>query len=209
VYPLEDFPPNQYTGQSAPTQRVEWGDEQQLAAGYISSRTIAQFVAIRSHATNAELVVVESAADKSPRVQNKLGASIHQLLLSDSQGNWHWGEKIEAGADAQLASIDQKNAQATFSALVRKHQPTGETGIDYRYDSRRRYGWYNNVDANQPTVITATSIMEIALQSYATNGNIKLPPRSYVAITSLPPEVPLGVRKVKMEASFHVVTGQW
>jgi hypothetical protein len=38
---------------------------------------------------------------------------------------------------------------------------------------------------------------------------LDLPPRTYVAITELGPEVEVGISYAKEEASFHVIVGKW
>jgi hypothetical protein len=47
------------------------------------------------------------------------------------------------------------------------------------------------------------------LAGLAGGGALKLPPRSYVAVTTTGPEVVFGMDGVEEDRSFHVIVGQW
>ena len=93
------------------------------------------------------------------------------------------------------------------------NRPAYPTGLNpdsfAAWGFRRGYyygrGW-SNVDSNLAAPTFVSGILERSLRGTVPAG---LPPRSYMAITSASPGVPVGYSRAREEASFHMVLGTY
>jgi hypothetical protein len=84
--------------------------------------------------------------------------------------------------------------------------PVGYDPQVYNRGFGRWYNYYGNVDQGLPPAKFEVGILERNLKQAAYS---ELTPRSYLAITRTAPELPLGYRAAREQASYHVVTGRW
>jgi hypothetical protein len=184
-------------------RRIDWRDgRQRLSEGFLPARETVQFVAVRSTTdAKARIDIRALGAGKPPRVANRLGQRIEQLLVVDASGASWWVEGLDDG-ETTAASIVPGDAERRLQRLYVENMPeapdgyrdmsdypiiVGDDGLLHRFE-------------NDP-------ILEQSLSRWLSN---RRPPRSYVAIVAeSPPGVPLGVDGVSEEASLHIVVGRW
>lgn len=210
VYPVEDRPKSPYE-RTGERRRVEWDDKQHLARGYLKSRTMGQFLVVQSGPSSAFLGVQEGTGNT--RVDNRLGARIHYLIVCDSSGKLSAGEGIAAGVAADLKPVEQEEALKSWTRWFKDHEPQDPPGFDFnRYQNAlsysTRFGWWGgNVDANLPPPRFDTSILESAHPNRG--AAVWSRPRSYHCIVENSALVPLGVEAAEEVSSFHVISGAW
>lgn len=78
----------------------------------------------------------------------------------------------------------------------------------YRSNRTRRNRRYGRYDDKDLTINLANKFLA-KLQGNTGTKAFDLPPKSYIAIAKVGPEVDLGFENVTEEASFHVVVGRW
>ena len=211
VYPLLALPA-EGQNQISPTRRINWDENQVLRRGYMRSRTPAQFMVVGARPCLAELMVTEG---NPLEVKNQLETDISMLVLRDSGGNYWVGDDIKNEAEAKLRPVKQSELKGLNAKLARIHnesRPSNPKGFrrheymsSYMYRSRRAYSY---IDQQENAPRYGTSILERQLST--ANGQLnKLQPRSYLALVSMSPEVPLGIPRTKEFSSFQVIIGKW
>jgi hypothetical protein len=216
VLPLEHSPASQRGGRG--DQRVlEWeGDQQHLAAGFVPARTPTQLLTIRSRPSESGLSLLaprESAG--RPRIVNRLGAQISQLVVRTADGRYHQAADVAADATVVLQPLEGDAATSLLGPIYRDHLPALPPGVEPspyasmsvfsagRYYQRYRFG------VRPPT--QETSVLEKTMSRWLASRTFDAPiPRgSYVAIVARNPEVLLGTPLAREEAGFHVICGEW
>jgi len=137
------------------------------------------------------------------------------LLLFDEQGSRHYGADIAAGGQAHLKPLgagqvanDQPPfdvmSQAYLAALPRDNRPNSAY-----YVAQQPQVITPGMQDSPDRVTTASSRLEAGLQQHLQNPGQRVRGRSYVAIVSRNPHVPLGVESASETGSFHVIVGYW
>jgi hypothetical protein len=147
--------------------------------------------------------------DAAPLVTNRLDAHIEKLLVKDRAGRFFWAERVERDRQRTLEPVSLQLAGQRLNDAFLAHRPAFPQGYrQYASFGRGRRYPYFDVDNGQsaPTFVSGT--LERSIQA-ALCGVGTLKPRSYLAITSTSPGVPLGYEQAREEASFHVVFGRW
>jgi hypothetical protein len=197
-----------------PRQGLIWSDEQQnLANGWLLSRTPAQFLTVRSRRSAAGVRWIEPAEEgEAPQIENGLETRIDRLLLADAEGNHYRALDVPAGATVRLETADVGSEMGALQKVVRDAAPALPDGFvqpSYTTFGRRGY-WRGN--SSLPPASLGTGRLEHMLR--ATCGMAGMPaqppgPASYVALVDASPELVWGVPSPKPEASIHVVVGRW
>ncbi|MEO8498122.1 MAG: hypothetical protein ABI614_23905, partial [Planctomycetota bacterium] len=215
VYPIDHRPTGRYGQPQDLGRHIRWGSEQRLTQGYLNSRSTSQVIVIESRETGLGIDVDEPAGAASPRVTNRLGVDIEQMVLRPSDGLWYACNKLTAGSSVQLYEIDSNQFPGQWNKLFAAQRPQFPIGFDPSQLENvstifgNSYAGGNQIDRGLPAPTTATSVLERGLRNI---GNLKLDamqPRSYIAIVRTAPNISLGIESVAEEASFHVVTGRW
>jgi hypothetical protein len=209
IYPIEeesdDFFP--FGRRRQRKRRIEWSDDQVLQSGYITARTQCQFLAVRSTASDARLVV--STGD-APSVDNQLGGAIEALLVRTADGKYHQTSNLDAGEEGSLESTTFAEAARRLQRRINVAKPREPRGFREGATPLRRNYYWKGMSEGEYEASLNTSILERSLGMFAPAAKLKdLPPRSYVAIVRDAPELPLGVKSPKQEDSLHVVFGVW
>ena len=105
IYPVEHRPVSG-SGMEDTRREMVWGEEQNLVAGYFSSRTMAQFVVVEPQSSTAAIRVTESKDGTPPEVVNELGMEVERLALCDSQGDLFEIVGLASGRKATAAKMD-------------------------------------------------------------------------------------------------------
>jgi len=186
---------------------------QRLASGYLLSRSTAQFLAIRSAASQRGLDVTEAEDDEAlPQVTNRLGTRIEALVLVDHSRRYYWARDIAPGARFQPSRIEAGDAAVRLSHLVQDNQLAFPPGYDIRHSGAgyfRRYYNYNDTDTTFSAPSFQSSLLERSIGRACSVDSPGWRPGGYVAVTETSPETPLGYAAAHEEASFHVIVGQW
>jgi hypothetical protein len=196
---------------------LRWtSDEAKMTRGWLRSRTPTQYLTVRARTTplRFELTPVRDRL----RAKNSLGTQVDFVVVADDADKLWLGEKLENGTVSFLKPVERLNAVDRFRKIVKERSPETPdalVGVDSSSRSYQRRQWMamrgrysaysgnENLDAN----LAYSSIATLA----GTDGRegLALPPRSYVAVTAMGPEVEFGMVGVEEEASLHVIVGQW
>lgn len=216
VYPIDHRPTGRYGQPKDMGRRLRWSSEQRLTQGYLNSRSTSQVIVIESRETSLGIDVDEAGGESTtPRVTNRLGVDIEQLLIRSTDGRSFACGELPAGSSVQLHTIDAKEFPDNWNKLFAAERPEFPIGFDPNQVENASaifgdsYSYWQEIDRGLPEPTTATSILERGLRNI---GNLKLDdmrPRSYIAVVRQAPNVSLGIESVSEEASFHVVTGNW
>jgi hypothetical protein len=202
---------------SEPRNKLVWRDEQHLEEGYLGARTTNQFMVLRSTAAAQHLDVREGNAVREPlQVANHLQASLEYLLVRDSQGRYWTTDKLSAGgASAELSETTVEEARERLQVLLGANPPAFPEGYDPEVHNSmlsvlmpQNYSYYS-VDGGAALPIMASSLLESNLAQAMHPDKFPLERRSYVAVGQASPLVPYGVRRVREEASLHVILGNY
>ncbi|MEE8452285.1 MAG: hypothetical protein V3R99_10235 [Thermoguttaceae bacterium] len=220
VLPLEETPSNSDYSSRALRRDVIWGENQWLASGWLSSRTPAQYLTIRSRSTGRGLDLIASDdTSGEPSVKNRLGTPIKQLAICSEEGQWYWAENVAVGATQPLEPIALTTVRMRLNTANFDNQPTTPDGMDQRYRggifgmSRRSRYWYRGQSSALILPTQSTGRLERGIGSIGTSSSYDemspYEPRSYVAIVESSPEVVLGVASATEESGYHVILGKW
>lgn len=104
---------------------VDWtGNEQRLTSGWFRSQTFTQFLTIdqRDERGRLDITPPASADAQELTVSNGLSWDLEYLAVEPITGVWFVGEKIPAGASAQLKRETAENISMQFSKLSKSQQ---------------------------------------------------------------------------------------
>ena len=216
IYTIDHRPTGHYGQPKDMGRRLRWNSAQRLSQGYLNSRSTSQVIVIESRATGLGIDIDEGGGESTtPRVTNRLGVDIQQLLIQSTAGRSLACGQVPVGSSVQLHAIDVKEFPNNWNKLFAAQRPQFPIGFDPNQVENasaifgNSYAWWQQVDRGLPEPTTATSVLERGLRNI---GNVKLDemrPRSYIALVRQAPNVSLGIESVAEEASFHVVTGNW
>ena len=89
-----------------PARHLVWDSDQNLAAGYLLSRSTAELLVIDAGPSEGGLRLVEGHADPpSLQVTNELSVTLDQLAAWDSAGHGFWCEDLEPGESASMVPL--------------------------------------------------------------------------------------------------------
>ncbi len=213
VFPIERYPAERREGELG-TQWLVWDEGQNLASGYISSRSAAQFLVVESGPNSRGLFIESGLGDVEAWVTNRLDATIDRLVVKDGQGRTLGTTQLDPGQRRRLNAIDPGAALHELRQALGANTPAYPPGYNPNFTGalgfRSSYylGW-SDVDQELPAPTLATGILERSLQA-TLNADVQTwQPRTYVALTRTTPGVSLGYGRAHEEASFHVVFGSW
>jgi hypothetical protein len=213
VFPIEHYPVERQHGALA-AQWLVWGDGQNLASGYINSRSTAQFLVVESGPSSRGVFVEPEAGAAAVWATNRLAAMIDRLVVKDEQGRLLGTTQLDAGQRGRLEAIDPAAARRELAQVLSGNAPayppgynpafSGAAGVGFGY-----YRFWSDVDDALPAPTLVTGILERSLQA-TLNADVQAwQPRTYVALTRSSPGVSLGYGAAREEASLHVVFGTW
>ncbi len=189
--------------------RTQEQNTQDLARGYISSRTLSQIVVVHPFRSEGKLVV------KDGKVTNQLGVKIQHLVVRGDDESVLYCSGVGKDAVGELRPIDQAN-QTALKELIAGAKPQLLEGFDANAatlamstNSNRRAFAMNG------RTYTATSEGEGILleelkqieEPVRTKGS--LAPRTYLAIIEKPIDMPIGSKSAIEVMGFHVIRGKW
>ncbi len=215
VFPIE-HQPSAFRDPNGVSGKLRWDEGQHLTAGYLKSRTAAQFMTQRATKSAAKLVVREGkSAGQPPEVQNLLGADVRYLLLRDSRGEYYGAQKLGAEQTVTLTRVDPAAAERELRKLADAVAPDLPRGYDPDIHNNNALSFLNpaynwgGVDGSAAQPVMASSLLERSLAECTLPTKVPLDPQTYTAIVESSPAVPIGVPRVRQEASLHVIRGRY
>lgn len=198
------------------TRQIDWrGEKQTLASGWIPSRTTVQHLTIRCRQTEAKVLVRQEAGDDG-EISNQLGAPIELLLVRNSEGDWGRATGIDEGAVARLDAVSRFEALKDVRLITIANQPEFPVGAGKAVEQTlERLGSGRDMRRIQRNLSMASLTDNLlnaqigALSGLRGGRGLDIPPRTYLAVTSLAVETPLGWDQVREIGSFHVIVGKW
>jgi len=216
VFPIEYEPSRFANGPNTNTGKLIWDEGQHLKSGYLSSRTTTQFMLQRATKSQAKLIVKEGpSAGQPPEVENKLTSNIRYLLLRDSRGDYFAAHSVANAAQAKLAKIDPANSEKELRKLAQAVEPDLPRNYDPNVHNNAlsflnpNYGYRGGVDGSAAQPLMAASLLERNLTESLLPTKQPLQNGTYIAVVESSPAVPVGVPRVRQEASFHVIRGRY
>jgi hypothetical protein len=192
---------------------VDWTSEgQRLPAGWMSSRTLTQYLTVRARKTAAELRIAADPAGGPPRVENRLGTRIIELLLIDEGGSPFVASDVAAGVKVNLRAADPNKDIVPLQKLIRDANPeipdSVQTGNSYSFFGGFGVS-YAQMYRGADDVSQITSCLERGIGRTFAVASSGWKPRTYVAAVERSPEVALGVDDVEEQGSLHIIVGEW
>ncbi|MEZ6054074.1 MAG: hypothetical protein R3C02_22200 [Planctomycetaceae bacterium] len=186
---------------------VDWTDQQNLASGWLPSRTRTQFLTVSHRDERGRLTVNDTGGD-TLEVTNGLEWGLKALIVADKQGRLFYGEDIPAGASSQLPLLTDENHRefqqlASVFPLAKPKQSYNSNGM-FDWDFNRYYGYGQSNQAS-----FSTNIAERRLRTFRQlkKETKEIEPSTYAAIVSENPGIELGVEKTRPQASLHMLQG--
>lgn len=218
VFPIEERPWSNNSGSGRSRTLVWTDDEQQLRSGYLRSREPAQFLVVRSAASQKK-IALEVPQSGELTATNQLGVKIVHLVARNRDGNYFQGSDLAAGGKQKLQPVSDFNSAVMPMSMAynnaRPSLPLGYETSSYSmglFGFREGYGYNyyyrSDYDSRIPSPSFQASILEMELRR-ATVSNQELEPGSYFALVDQSPEMPLGYARVTERGSFHAVLGHW
>jgi hypothetical protein len=210
IYPLER---DAVWYRRVPPRYVAWTEKQELERGWLTARTPTQYSTVRPYPCQRELRVFESATGCA--VENRLDTNIRHLMLRDSAGNTYTSADLAAGAKAVLKPLgSDAEAQEVIITMLNarnraalSHPSMGSTPAStFLFGRSTTYRGSHNSGYSGPG---ASMLEENLDQAFNEIGSKLSRPRTYVAIVTRPPDVPIGVERVVESQSLHVIYGTW
>lgn len=199
-------------GERGSNRLLIWNDTQQLASGWLPSRTPTQFLQVYPYQTDLRINITAEAQRVTAR--NALGSPLELLVVADPAGKLWMADGCAADATAQLKQVTRAKAFEALRGELMDREPAfppGTSSQDFELDAgrqgyARKYGFF----ASEPNLGFSGNRMAIALSALkGTSGKrVQLAPRSYVAIAETSKLVPLGTQATEA-ASCHVILGSW
>jgi hypothetical protein len=174
---------------------VEWGEQQQLASGWLPSRTPTQYEAIAARPTEKRIEL--RTTDAGIRAMNRLGTDVTHLAVEDHQGRVYWLENLAAGEGQVVAATEWDRVGSAIRRLFTDNLPEAPVGADGGYTG----AVYEFLFSQSLMEGRLAAINSALVRSYGRG--------KYIAFTKEPVELDLGIDDADREASFHVIEGTW
>jgi hypothetical protein len=206
VYPIR--PP----GEHESNRTLDWTEGQRMPVGWLRSRTPTQLLAIHFRQSPEHLAVATSSTGTT-RVTNHLGTAVRWLALADANGQILSAQSIAPEASERLESKGLDALHAELRELLSSQPLETPDEIASRYSNVGFFGsrvrfWGSGTLARWNNSRSEEYIQAL-LASGHENLQSMLQPRSYIAVTDLPPTVDLGVTEMQDEGSLFIVIGSY
>jgi hypothetical protein len=206
VYPIR--PP----GTNPSSRTVDWTDGQHMPVGWLRSRTPTQLLTVNWRQT-VENLAISTSTTGSARVTNNLGANVRWMAVADESGQIFEGENIATDASERLVSQTIAECYQKLREFV-DDQPletpaeiTRRTSGGFFFGPRFRY--WGNRSESQWASSRCEEVFELLKSKGTPALQAILQPRTYIAVTELPPTADLGVTSMRDAGSLYVVIGSY
>ena len=183
---------------------LRWEDgKQKLVKGYVTARSLAQFLVIESKKSSDRVAVKKSGSGLE--ATNELGTDLKYLFVfNPDEKKFYFAEGIAKGDTAKLQATEIENARLKLNDAIKFSTIAVPPGFDFP-QSRRRY--WDNTDSQERSASTSTSLLEKGIGELRYRQAPKQ--RIYYAISELKPNAISIGAKSSEEPGFHMVKGEW
>ncbi|MCE9528272.1 MAG: hypothetical protein K8R36_19695 [Planctomycetales bacterium] len=192
---------------------LDWEpDGQRLKYGFLASRSLGQFMVVRSAKSETRLEVTEQKSAPQLQVRNSLGTKVQFLVLRDSQGNYFAAENLPVDATAEPASAREDDSREALAKLMKKQEPNYPDGYSPTMSGNALHRMFRGAfpsGGGFSPVNTSASLLEHSLRTITSSKGELLEPGTYLAIVDITPDVPMGVSYSKQKNSLQVIRGRW
>jgi hypothetical protein len=190
--------------------RIRWSDgNQQLAQGFLPSRTMRQFLVVHTGPADARLVL---SADHR-RADNRLGIPVRFLIGRLEDGSLVWAQHLPEEGEAELQPCHDRSARRDVTEFLSETSPEAPAALNVLANGGNWNQWGRSRYRASTTQLTSMTFYDSLLESGISEliGDWRaLEPGEYWAVsTSRPGTVPLGVRGAEELDNLHVVSGRW
>ncbi|CAK9037524.1 Uncharacterized protein SCF082_LOCUS22215 [Durusdinium trenchii] len=195
---------------------IQWTDnEQQLANGWLASRTPTQYLVVQPRTTNAGISLDKSGP--APSVTNRFDSAAQLLVVHDEEGVWWIANEVPAGEGVNLEGVKRSEAVAALREVLNDREPRFPEAYAAAENSailyqQRRNMRRNNSRAGMDYSFVSTSQSLLQRQWKELLGHegeaLDIPAGSYVVVSD---EALLPVSEDTYpveEASVHIVIGK-
>jgi hypothetical protein len=215
VYPVLDEP--DFDARSKGRKKIVWDDNQQLAQGWLDSRTPTQYLTVRSMASKLKLNVAEKAKSGVLEVENLLGAKIDYLMIRGRDGKFYLAENVGPNSKNDIQESTSKATDSFFTRLLeydRLAEPEELKQMNHQQSQSMNYYRYNYYYRFLEETPMSVSLLNSSWALFPDSpSNFPraglLTPGSYIALLPECAEVELGTPSAREEASVHVIVGEW
>jgi hypothetical protein len=204
VFPM--WAPLQFGQSQFESGRVVWGEKQELADGWLRSRTRTQFTTVQ-HRTERGRLEIEAASEGKLTISNGLEWDIEAILWLDEAGNFYQGASLGAGNTGELVRV----SPGQFSVELKPFQAMLEQNEKLEFP--------DDIDEGKQRV--ELGLMETRIQQFLKikdyqNQDTSIPwapqiltPRSYLAVLAERPGIELGLEDTDERAGYHLLLGYY
>jgi hypothetical protein len=225
------------SSEEEPNRKVDWEPteasnlsgpvDQKLTGGWLYSRTPTQFITARIRKCTERVEIQSNSRGESPWVVNRLGTPVKQLLLVDENGKCYTAADLAPDAKKTMQMAESQSAALQEMAPLLETNGAGPVVVPTNHNApsffgflrqqpySQRYNAYRRppityIPPDNPGGSINAGILERSLAEVQRQlADNSLPPRTYVAVVELSPEVQFGTSAAKPEESLHVIVGQW
>ncbi|ADB15996.1 hypothetical protein Psta_1319 [Pirellula staleyi DSM 6068] len=220
VFPLVNYPVGNFSSGSGSSQVLQ-GEVQQLRAGFLQSRTLAQFMVTHAGKTECKLIAKREKSGKM-LVTNQLQTDLSELVVRDNDGNFYFTKTLAAGESQSIDSMGPTQVRGELVVMGRTHAPMfpnafsskqNESLLTYLFPDamflgRGRVSW-SNTDTMYSRPQQATGMLERRISRVYEPVEQVLKPGEFYAFGDRPPLVPLGVSYAYEQQGSHFLTGRF
>ncbi|MFN0021799.1 MAG: hypothetical protein ACKVP0_26430 [Pirellulaceae bacterium] len=192
---------------------LDWEpDGQRLRYGFLASRSLGQFMVVRSAKSDTHLEVTEQKSAPHIQVRNTLGTKVQFLVLRGNLGNYYAAENLPLDATAEPAAAKEDDARDALTKLINKQEPNYPDGYSPTISGNALHRMFRGAfppGGGYSAVNTSASLMERSIREITSSKGELLEPGTYLAIVDITPDVPMGVPNSKQKDSLQVIRGRW
>ncbi len=199
VYPVWPL-----AGDTFDSGTADWTNAQELASGWIQTRTRAQLQTIRRYAVRGRLTV-GTPVGNTLTVANGLEWDLRHLTVRDVQGKLYYVNSLAAGRSAELTLVTDNQEPQKIVAVITKHfadqQQASARVASFNLSRSRRV---RNLQQSGYSSSFNTGMLEMSLRS----GTVPATGKTYVALVDGDPGIQRGVSSSDRD-SLHLLRGAY
>lgn len=208
------FPLEQQQNEWVQYRAIDWeADGQRLKSGFLSSRSLEQFMVVRAGKSETKLEVKQLRNSAPPQVHNSLGSQIQFLVVRDKLGKYYYSAaNLKQDAGGTLTKADAADARKQPSKIIRQQEPLFPEGYDPTMSGNamtRLFGGPWAGAGSYSGISTRISLLEKSLEQISSSSTDLLEPGTYLAVVDVAPDVPMGVSNSRQKESLHLIHGRW
>jgi hypothetical protein len=185
------------------THAVFWSDLQTYTSGYVSPRTMSEWLVVAPQPSTLGLRIQMAAEGSGAcRVRNELGVDLHALVICDEQGRHYFTSGLASNKEVKLDEQPWKEVfKLLYSAIPPQPPPTSG------WETRRNNAWMFWSRQSMAGSFERSLLNNYRQQLLA--GQQFEHRRGYLALAKQPVATPLGTTPAELIHDLHIVIGAW